>query len=241
MLSEVLAAPLYQGIASIYDVALQHKKVKPQECELRVFRDLLKSIVPNWSDQILTKEVDRIREVTRLGGDLDKLYKAVLKAETTRLSGHFDTNSADFSRFIHQCYIHSARTFWSAPFLFQSVKDYETGYNRTKEAISIIKQSIENAIRQSLPLKSILNAYLKEDLSVIPLLDDKGKNQIDRVFSTYNIKETTPQLVASGPNPTPDILQDKVVSHHTITNFLMNDPNLIKSESVPQSPMEEDL
>lgn len=267
ILCEMLVTPVYQGMASLYDVALQHKEQKNLN-DMQVFRELLKSIVPRWTEQILEREVARIRDVSKQGTGLDDLFQATLKSRIALLIGNQSTLTPELNRvwstarietFIHKCYIFSAREVYNAPHLFSKTDDLLTDYNHRKEAIQIIEASVEKAIHHSLPITEILKSYLNKKQPTaevggnarppqqvfsnpVSLLDDEGRNQVEKVFSTYNIRESLPKVIESSGGKTQQkssFGEAPVLSHHTITNFLMNDPNVIQSESLPQSPVEE--
>lgn len=296
---ELLSTPIYQGLASIYDIALQHRNThEKSNDEIVIFKEFLKNIVPRWSDNIVQKEVTRIKEVTKQGHRLELLFRATLKSHialltstdkfslTTQMSDDY-WKTPNFEKFIHDCYIFSSREIYQVPYVFRDTNNLAENRQNQQEVMHIIKTSIQSVIRSILPLEEIIKEYLYNTQTInkkiftntISLLDEEGNNQMEKVFSTYNIKETTPRLINSTASATTQKAppSEKVpltaskltgggaasnrsttqhkksntvrtsekkstnVSHHTITNFLMNDPNMIKSESILQSPiMEED-
>ena len=290
ILTELLTAPIYQGLASVYDLAIKHKnEYERTENELNIFKDFLRTVVPKWTESILEREVNRIREVTKQGTHLDQLFKATLKASIlvlTRASDHSvlkhvsqdHWKNARFETFIHKCYIFAAREVYNAPYLFARSEALEMARERQKEAVHIIQRCVENALRHSLPLSDILKDFMEEPekknqatafSNTVPLLDEEGKNQMEKVFSTYNIRESVPRNFTpkSSLAPIPSAASSNTrggqtashknsstmrkkghsqaptqhtpaLSHHTITNFLMNDPNIIQSESIVQSPVD---
>lgn len=277
ILCELLNTPLYQGLASIYDVAIKHRDEHEKGSdELKIFKELLKSIVPRWNDAMLEREVTRIREVTKQGTMLDQVFRAALKSNIILMTRSTDFSlmsyvrnehwaAARFETFIHKCYIFSAREVFNAPYLFRKTDDLELSHARQKEAMTIIRACVENALRHSLPLKEILQEFMEEPSdkkkvfsNSVSLLDEEGKNQMEKIFSTYNIRESMPRLFSGNnekintphaqeePKNIPEHTmqyggrEDMGLSHHTITNFLMHDQNIIRSESLPQSPIMED-
>lgn len=285
-LCELLRVPIFQGISSIYDAAVEYKKkTNTAVAELRIFQDLLKNVVPKWPQNILEKEVERIHATCKERDLVEDLFRAILKtyiliqtqvpsfAKMTYVNrSHFE--DPPFSTFIHKCYILCARQFYNYPFLFVKQCDPKTIKDQQKETLRIIDECISQAIRQSLPLREILAEYLEEPntkKSAFPhsvsLLADDGTNVMDQVFSTYNIKETLPNLLPpadvvdaippvvklnddddnivedeedeDGNNPKVSETTPAVIpSNHSITNFLMEDPKMIRSESIIQSPVE---
>tara|TARA_B100001175_G_C19403972_1_gene587693 strand:- start:468 stop:1112 length:645 start_codon:yes stop_codon:yes gene_type:complete len=66
--------------------------------------------------------------------------------------------------FIHKCYIQIAEEFWSSTYLFnENITKLEIQKNK-RQINSIVKASIEEVIRRSLPIKSILKDYLETNL-----------------------------------------------------------------------------
>ena len=54
MLCDLLTVPIYQGISSIFDAAVEHKNKSGTNIdELRIFQDLLKNVVPKWPPRSL--------------------------------------------------------------------------------------------------------------------------------------------------------------------------------------------
>lgn len=252
ILSGYLCVPIYQGISSIYDAAVLHKKKNSVAMdELRLFQDLLKNVVPKWNPNILAKEVRRIRTVSKMGNTLDKIFTAVMKATvmilscTTRVESlqHVPKlyyTSPVFEAYIHRCYVSCAREFFNYPFLFSKKGDPKLLKDHQKQALVIIKECIHDAIGHSLPLQEVLMEFLSErdsePQSVVPfnntvsLLASNGSNVMEKVFSTYNIKEAEPTQQEGGM-----VQPEEDVSKHTITNFLLEDPRMIQSDTLVQS------
>lgn len=292
-----LSVPIFQGISSIYEAAVEHKKKTGSSVQdLRIFQDLLRSVVPSWSASILEREVKRIKTLCKQDGILENLFRAVLKSSILIQTGassfsktvyvkrrHYE--DASFDLYVHKCYVLCAREFYNYPFLFTRVGDPLTIKNNQREAMKIISDCVRSAVRHFLPMREILAEYLEEPLdkkkvfsNTVSLLADDGSNVVDRVFSTYNIKESVPVLLTNGENnklspiaesnnnqeevaknnevtdePAQDTqatLNAKIenekssnevhLSRHSLTNFLMEDPKLIRSESIDQSPLADD-
>lgn len=253
VLSDLLAVPIYQGIASIYDAAAKVAEMKESGEELRVFQDLLKDVVPRWPAPVLAKEVERVRTVTKQGEILDDLLRAVLKSSImlqTQVKVFSDMThvsrdsyeEASFSTFLHKCYVLTAREFFNNPYLFARDTPENMKKNQ-RDAVQIIHNTIRHAIRQSLPLKGMLREFLEEPIdkqkafnNTVSLLAEDGNNQIDKVFSTYNIRESQPDANEECSVPAPQVSN---LSNHSITNLIMDDPKLVMTESLVQSPIEE--
>lgn len=258
ILCNTLAIPIYQGISSVYDIAVQTKEKNniPKDV-LTIFQELLRSVVPRWSPDIIQNEVSRIKSITKHQDDtLSDMFHAILKASILIQTQRKDFSSMayvsrehyeqpTFDNFIHQCYIFASREFYNNPFLIVKNSDSASIKQNQQASIQIIKDCIVQAVQHFLPLKEILKEYLEEPIekkkiftNTVPLIEN-NENKIDKVFSTYNIRESQPKLMAppiqQGGNSTPLPVYE---TNHSLTNFLMEDPKLVKSESIQQSPIQ---
>ena len=66
-------------------------------------------------------------------------------------------------RFIHKCYIESAREIYKDPFLFTHDVSPIEHHRNLKETYNIVCDGIEEAIRILLPVRQILQEYLGEN------------------------------------------------------------------------------
>lgn len=184
-LIKLLHPLIYEGIQSIYDRALKC-------CEfsvLKTFQDFL-SEIPNWNQIIINDEVDRIK--ARLPSYFDGLLKAAVKSNITILTcNNSNINfSPDMHIFIQTIYKEAAREFYNNPvLLYHKYTPIEIKKNQ-RDALDIIKQSIQDAIRKILPMDDIINKYLEENL----LINIK-KNDLPRKLEHNNIKYTDNELV----------------------------------------------
>jgi hypothetical protein len=173
-LTNILVPLIYEGISSIYDDAI---KVANQEEELKTFQIFLKKI-PKWNNNLLENETNRILCMSTCPELLKKLVNAVVKSNIMILTNTHPSDKSllkintnfDFKEFIHNCYIESARSFYTNPFLFYHKHSlYDINRNQ-KDAKEIIRNAIIEAIRKMLPLKMIIKEYLgnsfKDDSNV---------------------------------------------------------------------------
>ena len=58
----------------------------------------------------------------------------------------FSTTFSKCSRFLHKCYIESAREMFKNPYLFMNDLDYKTTQKNMRDALELISISIENSI-----------------------------------------------------------------------------------------------
>jgi hypothetical protein len=163
-LIDTLTPHIFDGIKSIYDEAITVNSVNRTQSITLLFRDFLEN-VPSWSNVLIEAETERIIKMSKCDW-LDDLITAVFISHTKILTS-IGTNSSNIdliipkiTNFIHKCYINIARETWKNPYLFT---DYSIAseYQKNMRTVElIIKESIENTIRQLLPIKEILKHNL---------------------------------------------------------------------------------
>ena len=180
---------IFDGIKSIYDDSKDLYKKNSSSSLLFIFRTLLEK-VPEWNNEMVVTETDRIIETSKCDY-LDDLLTAVFISHTKILMS-IGNNSVDkinltvpkLSNFIHKCYINTARSLWKNPLLFsENISGME--YQRNLKTIEdIICDGIENSIRFSLPVKDIIKGQL--DLHE---KEDKEEKQDDNTLILNKLKE----------------------------------------------------
>ena len=166
-LISILTIPVYEGIKSIYEGALEvsNKNIQGRNF-LKTFQILL-SQTPTWEPEKLEIEYSRIKKNTRCDY-LEDLVTAVFVAHTKILSSiksnsqqkSIDLNIPTGPHFIHKVYIEAARNFWKQPYLFNHKYNPLDLQRNLNDAEKIIKESILETIRKLLPVKDVLKEYL---------------------------------------------------------------------------------
>ena len=150
---------------------------------LMTFQNFL-SRVPKWNNDIIKKETERIVEKSQCKY-LDELITCVhvihLKLLTSIRAGNnqkkIDIDIPQIEPFIHKIYITCARKLYSVVFLYeQNLIPLELQKNR-KEVDGIIKESILESIRDSIPVEKILRAYMDETTDIIATLKQDNEDQ----------------------------------------------------------------
>lgn len=172
----LLTPNIYDGFQFMYDDIIEKCKKKRTTEYLSEFQLSLKEI-PNWSSQQIKEEYQKI--ANRCECDyLPELLTGVLVA-TARVLSTIGTKTSQVNlkipkiyKFIHQCYIHSAREFWKFTYLFdRDISKMEIQRN-IRESEKIIENSIKQIIRSNLPVQNLLKEYLTQD-------DDDCENDIN--------------------------------------------------------------
>ena len=188
-LVSILKPCIYQGIKSIYIDAkdICHQDNTPDNV-LMVFQDLL-SRIPKWSQDIITKEYDRISSASKCDY-IDDLLKVVYVSHikvltivhSAQKNKKISIKVPSGSHFIHLCYIECAREFWKDPYLFSDrVSKYEHQKNM-RDSETIISECISETIRKQLPVRHILKEFLNEPDEEIEEEDEDIKDPINKKY-----------------------------------------------------------
>lgn len=160
---------VYQGILSIFEDAHQLCVQNDQvDKYLMTFQNYL-ARVPKWNHEIIETETLRVIKETQCPY-LEELMTCVhiimLKNLTAIRAGtknkKVDVDIPKLDDFIHKIYIEVARKIYKNVYLFdRNAKALEKQKNM-RECELIIRESIVNVIRKSMPIERIIRAYLDE-------------------------------------------------------------------------------
>lgn len=168
-LLNILTPTITQGLKSIFDEAYKLCQDNREiDKYLMTFQNFL-TRVPKWNQTIIDTEKNRIIETSGCTY-IEELITAVhiiqLKALTCVRVGSkqkkIDIDVPAFSDFVHKIYIHVARKIYTNIYLFEkNIAPLQIQKN-SREVEIIIKECILNTIRDSVPVESILRAYMDE-------------------------------------------------------------------------------
>ena len=161
----IISPLLIQGFNSIYSDAIE---ITHGKRVIYKFQELLKEI-PNWNQTILQEESKRIKKkcsyimdiVTAIFVSNVKILASIrLKGSNENIRVKIPTSDI----FIHSIYIEAAQHIFYDPFLFYHHTNRSIQEN--KETVrKIIRNSIDETIRQMLPFDDILQEYLANALN----------------------------------------------------------------------------
>ena len=134
--------------------------------------------VPRWNQDIIDEHVNKILDGCRCDY-VEELVTAVFIAHTKMLTAVRMNNKQKklqitlpkLDHFLHRVFVECARALWKAPFLLST--DLST-IERQKNVLTLealFSESMSNAVRSLLPVKSILREYLDEE-------EDEGKTDL---------------------------------------------------------------
>ena len=249
-LLNILTPYILEGLKSIFDESFKLCKTNGEmDKYLMTFQNFI-SRIPKWSQTIIEEERNRIIE--RSGCNyLEDLITCVhiiqLKVLTAVRVGQkqkkIDIDIPKLDVFIHKIYINIARKIYTNVYLFDiNIPSLKIQKNNRQIEV-IIQESIMNTIRDSIPVETILRAYMDETVEedVIEEIKEKeikDKKEIEELKSKLNIPSKVIQEHEDKPNPTykenDDIPQLELLDEDEddITNNIkFNDIDFVRDEN----------
>ena len=170
-LSSLLVPRLSEGFWSIHDSASKLCEQNKQPAEtLRTFQNLLTKI-PDWSDNTLGEEVERIIKVSKcsyIDDILMGVFLAYMKSfaalqyrgSSSQVKVEFDRPNV--TKFVHELYKHSARKLWQVAYLFKTGIASEQQAKNRQEIEQLIYKTLDDVVRAFLPWEVIAKSYFTE-------------------------------------------------------------------------------
>lgn len=165
----ILTPLIIEGLKSIFDESYKLCKDNNETDKyLMTFQNFITRI-PKWNSTIIETEKKRIIE--RSGCSyLEELVTCIhiiqLKLLTAMRVGQkqkkIDINIPKLEDFIHKCYINVARKVYKNVYLFELNCPPLQVQRHNRELEIIVQECILNAVRESIPVESILKAYMDE-------------------------------------------------------------------------------
>jgi len=132
------------------------------------FQTLLQSI-PDWNQDKVLRETEKIQKDCKCDY-LEELLTAVFIAHTKVLSAirlstkqkKLQITIPKVDHFLHRLLSESARSLWTNAYLFAECNSIEKQKN-LRQVSALLQESVLQAIRGLLPVKSILREYLHDD------------------------------------------------------------------------------
>jgi hypothetical protein len=169
-LARTLVPHVADGLWSVYDTAKTAcERNKQPEKTLQTFQNLLTRI-PQWTDEILTTEVDRILTASKCDYIEDLLlgvfvsyiraFAALQQADATHVQIDFDRPS--LSVFVHGFYKLAARKSWSNAYLFKTIGTTSEQQARNRRDIeAMLEATLSETIDSFIPWRTISKAYFQ--------------------------------------------------------------------------------
>jgi hypothetical protein len=169
-LGRVLIPHVADGLWSIYDSAkIASERNKQPEQTIKTFQNLLTRI-PQWDEETLNKEVERISVASKCDYIEDLLlgvfvsyiraFASLQQLDDTHVDIHFERPSV--AKFVHVLYKSAARSSWSNAYLFKTIGVTAEQQARNRRDIeTMISSSLNEVIDSFIPWKEISRAYFR--------------------------------------------------------------------------------
>ncbi len=199
-LSTIMTPLMTDTFQEIYKEA---KKISKGKKILLTYQKLLKEVV-NWNNHMVKQNSEKISNSCAWFNDLlaavfvsyVKIFSSVrLNVGTKKISIKLPTDEV----FIHGCYINSAKDIYKDPYIFH---DEMTDYEREEKLFTRFTLSIENTIKEMVPVKEILNAYISQDRTSSHDLD--VSSEIGEDTDDPDIDENPMDELPLGAQPDPE-------------------------------------
>jgi hypothetical protein len=167
-LTRVLVPHVSDGLWSVYDNAVKACERNGQpEKTLQTFQNLLTRI-PQWTTEVLDKEVDRILKVSGCDYMEDLLlgvfvsyiraFSSLQQSDATHVNIEFERPTV--SKFIHTYYIAAARKCWSQAYLFKTIGTSAEQQARNRRDIdNLLDVTVGEVIDGFIPWREISRTY----------------------------------------------------------------------------------
>lgn len=213
----ILTPLIAEGFQSIFEESIKLcKENNEMDKYLMTFQNLIRRI-PQWNPLIVEQEKKRIIErsgCVYLEDLITCVHIIQLKILTAMRAGQkqkkIDITIPKLNEFIQNVYIHTARKLYKSIYLFElNIPPLQKQkYNREFEIL--IQESILNAIRDSIPIESILRAYMDESIEEQVTEEIKEEVILDKDTETNNeVKEIIENTVNTQTNIQPNNVYDK--------------------------------
>ncbi len=223
---------------------------------LMTFQNFL-TRVPKWNQEIINIETNRIIQSSNCSYLEDLLtcvhitqLKVLTSIRVSNQQKKIDIDIPKLGNFIHQVYIDSARKIYQNVFLFENDILPLQQQKNMRETELIIKESILNVIRSSMPIEQILRAYIdetEEEEVFEEIIDKKVEepieppaenttNELDTFESNndYNDNNDNNDSISVSKNDTAmnDSLTNDTTTNDTTTNDTTTD-DMTENEKSP--------
>jgi len=205
-LLSILTPLIIEGLKSIFDEARELCKTNNEmDKYLMTFQNFITRI-PKWNPSIIEMEKQRIIEKSGCGY-LEDLVTCVhiiqLKLLTAIRVGQkqkkIDINIPKIENFIHKIYINVARKIYKNVYLFELYIPPLQIQKNHRELEIIIQECVLNTIRESIPVESILRAYMDETIEE-DVIEEIKEEIIENTKETKNKEEKLPPYIISEQN-----------------------------------------
>jgi len=232
----ILTPLIIDGYKSILDESIKLcKENNENEKYLMTFQNLI-SRIPKWNAQIIETEKKRICEKSGCNY-LEDLITCVhiiqLKILTAMRVGQkqkkIDINIPKIDDFIHKTYINVARKVYKNVYLFEvNIQPLQIQKNH-RELEIIVQECILNTLRESIPVETILKAYMDETT------EEDITEEINEQIIEEPIKKVVENSGGEGVNTTSPVDSTKSSLSFNDIDYVKNDNGNIENINAPKT------
>jgi len=227
-----------EGLKSIFDEAVHLcKSNNEMDKYLMTFQNFI-SRIPKWNPNIIETEKNRI--VERSGcGYLEDLVTCVhiiqLKLLTAIRVGQkqkkIDITIPKLDDFIHKIYINVARKIYKNVYLYELNIPPLQIQKHHRELEIIIQECILNAVRESIPVETILRAYMDETVE-----EDVIEEIKEELVAEEPVKADKTHIVSEINEPKLEPVEEKMVAEPVRNTLESQPPIKQQEEEIPEFP-----
>ena len=216
-LGRVLVPHVADGLWSVYDNAKTAcERNRQVDQTIKTFQNLLTRI-PQWDDETLGKEVERISVASKCDYIEDLLlgvfvsyiraFASLQQVENTHVDIQFDRPSVN--KFIHVLYKSAARSSWSNAYLFKTmgVTSEQQARNR-RDIETMIGTSLNEVIDSFIPWKEISRAYFQAKDSGPVVVPESATPVVEALKEVPRPDTPVPKPVSFGENEVVEFDED---------------------------------
>ena len=197
-LLELLAPTIIEGVKSIYNDAIKIcEENNEQDKYLMTFQNYL-TRVPKWNSTLIETECKRIVSASKCNYLEDLLtcvhitqLKILTSIRVSQKQKKIDLDIPKLNVFVHKCYISFARKLYSNVYLFETDIAALQHQKNMRECELICHECVLSVIRDSMPVESILRAYIDETVDEEVIEETLEKNVEEAVAK--QMEETSTQ------------------------------------------------
>ena len=201
----ILTPLIIDGYKSILDESIKLCKENGEmDKYLMTFQNLI-SRIPKWNAQIIETERKRICDksgCTYLEDLVTCVHIIQLKILTAMRVGQkqkkIDINIPKLDDFIHKTYINVARKIYKNVYLFETNIAPLSVQKHYRELEIIVQECILNTLRESIPVESILKAYMDETVEEDVIEEIKEQIIEEPIRTPLDTQVAIPNAFANG-------------------------------------------
>jgi hypothetical protein len=203
-LLNILTPLIIEGLKSIFSESTKLCSANGEmDKYLMTFQNFI-SRIPKWSQTIIEQERDRIVEKSKCNYLEDLItcvhiiqLKVLTAARVGQKQKKIDIDIPKLDVFIHKIYIHIARKVYTNVYLFEINIPALTIQKNNKQLETLVQESIINTIRDSVPVETILRAYMDETVEedVIEEVKEKEIKESEELKQLREKLETPSKII----------------------------------------------